>query len=97
MVANAIDAGNLVFEMTLFIPIPLLELIFLAVIILFFAREGLEVHQLIGGAVDAHIGGQGRSEDIAPEIGGAAVDLKICMENVRSIGPEVGPEIVLGL
>ena len=55
MIADAIDAGNLVFEMSLFIPIPLLELVFFAVIILFFAREGLEVHQFIGWAVDAHI------------------------------------------
>ena len=55
VVADGIDAGDLSLEVALLISVPLLELVFFAVLILFFAGEWFEVHQLVSAAVDADV------------------------------------------
>ena len=56
VIADRIDPSDFAFQIALLVPVPLLELVFLAVVVFLFARIRLKVHQLVSGTVDADIG-----------------------------------------
>src|SRR5258708_15127213 len=50
--------------------------------------------ELEGGAVDAVVGAQRRGQEEPRGEGGASTRLQVLREDVRGVGPEVGPEVL---
>ena len=97
LVADGVHTGDLSTDVTGLIEIPSLKLIFFAMVVFLFAGVGLVVEQLISGAIEAGVGRECSSEHVATYEGGSVTCLKVSVEDVWSIWPEVWPEVFLRL
>ena len=97
LVADGVHTGDLSTDVTGLIEIPGFKLIFFAVIVFLLAGVRLVVEQLISGAIEADVGRERGSEHVATYEGGSVTCLKVSVEDVWSIWPEVWPEVFLRL
>ena len=93
--ADVVDLGDEWREAVAGGAVPVADLVFFAVEVLFAAGFDGEVFaEFEGGAVDAVVGAEGCGEDEALHEGGAASVLECGVEDVGRVGPEVGAEEV---